>query len=217
MNGRRLIALLGTMSCLCLLTGCQTDDESDTAGGSSTQVVSSTKVVLDAATRTGTLQVGSRPIEAASTEISTLPSLPNDTEALPNDTEIPSPNPPVDVTEIDMTDHEGFTRITYRFDGNGPVFWKTEYVSEAIRAGDSTVVDVGSRSILQVDLMGVRSDPSLVSAPLDGTNITRMESAGTNDTILQSFVGTLQTRPAYTVSTSDSPSQLTIDIPAADN
>ncbi|MFE5878400.1 hypothetical protein ACFQ6H_24340 [Rhodococcus sp. NPDC056506] len=136
---------------------------------------------------------------------------------MPSDTAIASPNPPVDVTAIDVTDHDGFTRITYRFDGNGPVFWKTEYVSEAIRAGDSTVVDVGSRSILQVDLMGVRSHPSLVSAPLDVTNITRMESAGTNDTILQSFIGTLQTRPAYTVSTSDSPSQLTIDIPAADN
>ncbi|MFE5647364.1 hypothetical protein [Rhodococcus sp. NPDC056516] len=210
MNGRRLIALLGTMSCICLLTGCQTDDESDTAGGSSTQVVSSTQVLLDAATRTGTLQVGPRPIEAASTDISTLPSLPSDTA-------IASPNPPVDVTAIDVTDHDGFTRITYRFDGDGPVFWKTEYVSEAIRAGDSTVVDVGSRSILQVDLMGVRSHPSLVSAPLDVTNITRMESAGTNDTILQSFIGTLHTRPAYTVSTSDSPSQLTIDIPAADN
>lgn len=204
MNVRRVITLLGAMSFLSLLAGCQTDDESDTAGGSSTQVV------LDAATRTGTLQVGSRPINAPATEISMLPPLPNDTE-------IPSPNPPVDVSEIDVTDHEGFTRITYRFDGNGPVFWKTEYVSEAIRAGDSTVVDVGSRSILQVDLMGVRSHPTLVSAPLDGTNITRMESAGTNDTILQSFVGTLQTRPAYTVSTSDSPSQLTIDIPAAAN
>lgn len=210
MNGRRLIALLGAMSCLSLLTGCQTDDESDTAGGSSSQVVSSTQVVLDAATRTGTLQVGSRPIEAPSIEISTLPPLSNDTE-------IPSPNPSVDVTEINVTDHEGFTRITYRFDGNGPVFWKTEYVSEAIRAGDSAVVDVGSRSILQVDLMGVRSDPTLVAAPLDGTNITRMESAGPNDTILQSFVGTLQTRPPYTVSTSDSPSELTVDIPAADN
>ncbi|MCD2104499.1 hypothetical protein O4214_15425 [Rhodococcus erythropolis] len=204
MNVRRVITLLGAMSFLSLLAGCQTDDESDTAGGSSTQVV------LDAATRTGTLQVGSRPINAPATEISMLPPLPNDTE-------IPSPNPPVDVSEIDVTDHEGFTRITYRFDGNGPVFWKTEYVSEAIRAGDSTVVDVGSRSILQVDLMGVRSHPTLVSAPLDGTNITRMERAGTNDTILQSFVGTLQTRPAYTVSTSDSPSQLTIDIPAAAN
>ncbi|MDV6274920.1 hypothetical protein R3Q06_15580 [Rhodococcus erythropolis] len=204
MNGRQLIALLGAMSCLSLLTGCQTDDESDTAGGSSTQVV------LDAATRTGTLQVGSRPIDAPSTEISMLPPFPNDTE-------IPSPNPRVDVTEIDVTDHEGFTRITYRFDGNGPVFWKTEYVSEAIRAGDSQVVDVGSRSILQVDLMGVRSDPTLISAPLDGTHITRMESARTNDTILQSFVGTLETRPAYTVSTSDSPSQLTIDIPAVEN
>ncbi|MGV0156652.1 AMIN-like domain-containing (lipo)protein [Rhodococcus sp. GB-02] len=204
MNVRRVITLLGAMSFLSLLAGCQTDDESDTAGGSSTQVV------LDAATRTGTLQVGSRPLNAPSTEISMRPPLPNDTE-------IPSPNPPVDVSEIDVTDHEGFTRITYRFDGNGPVFWKTEYVSEAIRAGDSTVVDVGSRSILQVDLMGVQSASVHDSVSHEGASITRMDSAAVNNTILQSFVGTVDIRPTYTVSTSDSPSQLTIDIPAVDN
>ncbi|MDV8008742.1 hypothetical protein [Rhodococcus sp. IEGM 1318] len=204
MNVRRVITLLGAMSFLSLLAGCQTDDESDTAGGSST------KVVLDAATRTGTLQVGSRPINAPSTEISMLPPLPNATE-------IPSPNPRVEVTEIDVTDHDGFTRITYRFDGNGSVFWKAEYVSEAIRAGDSTVVDVGSRSILQVDLMGVQSASVHDSVSHEGASITRMDSAAVNNTILQSFVGTVDIRPTYTVSTSDSPSQLTIDIPAVDN
>ncbi len=148
MNGHRLIALLGAISILALLTGCQTDGQPNTAGESSAAGESSTQAALDAATQTGTLQVGSPPIDAPSTEISTL-------APLPNDTEVPSPTPRVDVTEIDVIDHDGFTRITYRFDGSGSVFWKTEYVSEAIRAGDSTVVDVGSRSILQVDLMGV--------------------------------------------------------------
>ncbi|EQM31006.1 hypothetical protein [Rhodococcus erythropolis] len=209
MNGRRLIALLGAISVFALLTGCQTDDQSNTAGESSTQTV------LDAETQTGTLQVGTPPIDAPPTEISTL-------APFPNDTEIPSPNPRVDVTEIDVTeidvtDHDGFTRITYRFDGNGSVFWKTEYVSEAIRAGDSTVVDVGSRSILQVDLMGVQSDSSLNSVSHEGENITRIDSAARNSAILQSFVGTVDIHPAYTVSKSDSPSQLMIDIPTADS
>ncbi|KAB2583699.1 MULTISPECIES: AMIN-like domain-containing (lipo)protein [Rhodococcus erythropolis group] len=210
MNGRRLIALLGAISVFALLPGCQTDDQSDTAGESNTAGESSTQTVLDAATQTGTLQVGTPPIDAPPTEISTL-------APFPNDTEIPSPNPRVDVTEIDVTDHDGFTRITYRFDGNGSVFWKTEYVSEAIRAGDSTVVDVGSRSILQVDLMGVQSDSSLNSVSHEGENITRIDSAARNSAILQSFVGTVDIRPAYTVSTSDSPSQLMIDIPTADS
>ncbi|MFK4359138.1 hypothetical protein [Rhodococcus sp. 27YEA6] len=215
MNGHRLIALLGAISVFALLPGCQTDDQSDTAGESNTAGESSTQTVLDAATQTGTLQVGTPPIDAPPTEISTL-------APFPNDREIPSPNPRVDVTEIDVTeidvtDHDGFTRITYRFDGNGSVFWKTEYVSEAIRAGDSTVVDVGSRSILQVDLMGVQSDSSLNSVSHEGENITRIDSAARNSAILQSFVGTVDIRPAYTVSTSDSPSQLTIDIPKADS
>lgn len=128
MNGRRLIALLGAISVFALLPGCQTDDQSDAAGESNTAGESSTQTVLDAATQTGTLQVGTPPIDAPPTEISTL-------APLPNDTEIPSPNPRVDVTEIDVTDHDGFTRITYRFDGNGSVFWKTEYVSEANPSG----------------------------------------------------------------------------------
>ncbi|QQM21813.1 hypothetical protein I7X09_28385 [Rhodococcus sp. P-2] len=209
MNGHRLIALLGAISILALLTGCQTDGQSNTAG-ESTAGESSTQAVLDAATQTGTLQVGSPPIDAPSTEISMPPPFPNDTE-------VPSPTPRVDVTEIDVINHDGFTRITYRFDGSGPVFWKTEDVSEAIRAGDSTVVDVGSRSILQIDLMGVQSDSSLNSVSHEGENITRIDSAARNSAILQSFVGTVDTRPAYTVSTSDSPSQLTIDIPKADS
>lgn len=210
MNGHRLIALLGAISILALLTGCQTDGQSNTAGESSAAGESSTQAALDAATQTGTLQVGSPPIDAPSTEISMPPPFPNDTE-------VPSPTPRVDVTEIDVIDHDGFTRITYRFDGSGSVFWKTEYVSEAIRAGDSTVVDVGSRSILQVDLMGVQSDSSLNSVSHEGENITRIDSAARNSAILQSFVGTVDIRPAYTVSTSDSPSQLTIDIPKADS
>nr|WP_312638374.1 hypothetical protein [Rhodococcus qingshengii] len=204
MNGRRLIALLGAISVFALLPGCRTDDQSDTAGESSTQTV------LDAATQTGALQVGTPPIDAPPTEISMPPPFPNDTE-------VPSPTPRVDVTEIDVIDHDGFTRITYRFDRSGSVFWKTEYVSEAIRAGDSTVVDVGSRSILQVDLMGVQSDSSLNSVSHEGENITRIDSVARNSAILQSFVGTVDIRPAYTVSTSDSPSQLTIDIPKADS
>ncbi|MBJ7479635.1 hypothetical protein [Rhodococcus sp. (in: high G+C Gram-positive bacteria)] len=210
MNGRRLIALLGAVFIFVLLSGCQTDDQSDTARESNTAGESSTQAVLDAATQTGTLQVGSPPTDAPSTEISMLPPLPNDTE-------IPSPNPRVEVTEIDVTDHDGFTRITYRFDGSGSVFWKAEYVSEAIRAGDSTVVDVGSRSILQVDLMGVQSDSVLDFVSHEGASITRMDSAAVNNTILQSFVGTVDIRPTYTVSTSDSPSRLTVDIPAVDN
>lgn len=216
MNGRRLIALFGAIFIFVLLSGCQTDDQSDTARESNTvresntAGESSTQTVLDAATQTGTLQVGSPPVDAPSTEISMLPPLPNDTE-------IPSPNPRVEVTEIDVTDHDGFTRITYRFDGSGSVFWKAEYVSEAIRAGDSTVVDVGSRSILQVDLMGVQSDSVLDPVSHEGASITRMDSAAVNNTILQSFVGTVDIRPTYTVSTSDSPSRLTVDIPAVDN
>jgi|GEM_PF-873202 len=216
MNGRRLIALFGAIFIFVLLSGCQTDDQSDTARESNTvresntAGESSTQAVLDAATQTGTLQVGSPPIDAPSTEISMPPPFPNDTE-------VPSPTPRVDVTEIDVIDHDGFTRITYRFNGSGPVFWKTEYVSEAIRAGDSTVVDVGSRSILQIDLMGVQSDSSLNSVSHEGENITRIDSAARNSAILQSFVGTVDIRPAYTVSTSDSPSQLTIDIPKADS
>ncbi|MFI5435642.1 hypothetical protein ACHMZP_27830 [Rhodococcus baikonurensis] len=216
MNGRRLIALFGAIFIFVLLSGCQTDDQSDTARESNTvresntAGESSTQTVLDAATQTGTLQVGSPPVDAPSTEISMLPPLPNDTE-------IPSPNPRVEVTEIDVTDHDGFTRITYRFDGSGSVFWKAEYVSEAIRAGDSTVVDVGSRSILQVDLMGVQSDSVLDPVSHEGASIARMDSAAVNNTILQSFVGTVDIRPTYTVSTSDSPSRLTVDIPAVDN
>lgn len=210
MNGRRLIALLGAISIFVLISGCQTDGESDTTRESNTAGGSSIQIVPDAAPQTGTLQVGTPPIDAPPTEISTL-------APFPNDTEIPSPNPRVDVTEIDVTDHDGFTRITYRFDGNGSVFWKTEYVSEAIRAGDSTVVDVGSQSILQVDLMGVQSDSSLNSASHEGKNITRIVSATRNSAILQSFVGMVDIRPAYTVSTSDSPSQLMIDIPTANN
>ncbi|WP_176459638.1 hypothetical protein [Rhodococcus sp. OK302] len=54
--------------------------------------------------------------------------------------------------------------MTYRLDGNGTVTWKVEYASEAVRGGDSNVVDVGGKSIVQVDVVG-SPRPSMITVP----------------------------------------------------
>ncbi|MDI9915510.1 hypothetical protein [Rhodococcus sp. IEGM 1379] len=104
------------------------------------------------------------------------------------------------------------SRVTYQLDGNGTVAWKVEYVSEAVRGGDSKVVDVGGRSIIQIDLMGVTApQPFPPITAQDGT-IMAVETASVSSSIVQSFIGTAAARPEFRATGTELPDQLVVDI-----
>lgn len=201
MRHRRLIAFGGTLLCFTALLGCQANPESSNDPNSSAVDNSG-----DAATQTGTIRVGNPQI--AGPPSITLP--PVITPSIGTDTS--SPSPLAEVTGVTTEHLYDRSRVTYQLDGNGTVAWKVEYVSEAVRGGDSKVVDVGGRSIIQVDIMGVTAPQPFppITAP-DGT-ITEVETASVSSSIVQSFVGTAASRPEFQVTETESPDQLVVDI-----
>ncbi|NMM90598.1 hypothetical protein B2J88_40770 [Rhodococcus sp. SRB_17] len=198
---RRLIAFGGTLLCFTALLGCQSNPES--TAESSTSTVDNSG---NAATETGTMQVGNPPI-AGPPSITLPPVL---TPSIGTDTNSPSPLAEVTgVTTEHLYDH---SRVTYQLDGNGTVAWKVEYVSEAIRGGDSKVVDVGGRSIIQVDIMGVTAPQPFPPINAHDGTVMAVETASVSSSIVQSFIGTATSHPGFRVTETESPDHLVVDI-----
>lgn len=190
-----MTALCGTLVCFIALTGCQSEPESttdiDTSTGDETGAT---------APRTGSIQVGNPP-NAIPPSIALLPG-----------TETNAPTPLAEVTTVSIENHSDRTRVSYQLDGTGTVAWKVEAVSESIRAGDSTVVDVGGKSIIQVNLMGVTAPQPFPPIAASDGKVTGVATAAVSREIVQSFIGVSDAEPEVRASEVESPGQLVLDI-----
>ncbi|WP_243620067.1 hypothetical protein [Rhodococcus sp. ARC_M6] len=85
-------------------------------------------------------------------------------------------------------------------------------MSEAVRGGDSKVVDVGGQSIIQVDIMGVTAPQPFPPINAQDGTVMAVETASVSSSIVQSFIGTATSRPGFRVTETESPDQLVVDI-----
>ncbi|MFI5778051.1 hypothetical protein [Nocardia sp. NPDC051570] len=133
----------------------------------------------------------------------------------------PSQDARLTVTDIRIAHHSGFDRVVYRLGGIGGPGWRVRYTDRAIQDGSGKPIAVAGRAILQVQILGSAypfdSGVTEYAGPDPATDPSAPSIAGVYNTHVfegttQSFIGVNADRPAFSVTASDNPARLVIDI-----
>jgi hypothetical protein len=193
-------ALAGTA----LLTGCGSDEPTDSASATTSSVSSG------AAEPDG--------VDSTDDDGSTAaPAFPADVEA---DTGEPSGEARLTVSDIRIGRHDGFDRVVFEVGGEGTPGWDVRYVEAASSQGSGDAVDVAGDAILQVTLtgMGYPYDTGVEewtsSGPVTGEGtqtVTELAWDATFEGTSVAFVGTTGEAP-FRVYLLEGPTRVVVEV-----
>jgi hypothetical protein len=138
----RLIRSAGLAVAVLLVTGCASQNDTDTdPAAASGDAASSSAAAEEAATSS-----------AAAGDDADVAPFDGDTDA---DVADPADPAGLTVTAVRAASHEGYDRVVFELSGSGTPGWSVEYVDTPSAQGSGEAVDVPGSAYLQVTLQGI--------------------------------------------------------------
>ncbi|RVW06047.1 AMIN-like domain-containing (lipo)protein [Rhodococcus spongiicola] len=204
-RSHRRLAMSSVAAAALALAGCTTTESEPTA---------STPLTSSAADSEGT----KRDATAFQASDDAMTGVPTGTAPQSADA---SPDAALTITDMLVTSHEGFDRVTYELSGTGTPGWRADIVEAAIQQGSGHTIPMHGQGILQVLIDGSSIPSTIGVEPYSGPNplevenpgvVTEVQDAGVFEGTTQTLIGLSKPETPFHVYTLSDPTRLVVDV-----